>query len=90
MIVQAQRKAGRLCASQPAAHGLLTDSESGGRVAQGEAKLVVSESHLSSREGSEFGISVHVDRARRRWVECESTTSLPDPSGADNVLKHDT
>jgi hypothetical protein len=89
-IVKALRKARRAGASQPAANGLLTDAKSGGRVAQGEAELMVRESHLGSRERSQFGISVHVDRAGKRSVEYESTTSLPNPSGADNVLKHDT
>jgi hypothetical protein len=89
-IVKSLGKAGRNGTSEPAANGLLTDAKGGGRVAQREAELMVSESHLGSREGSQFGISVHVDRAGKRLVACESTTSLPDPSGADNVLKHDT
>jgi hypothetical protein len=90
LVRQTPRKAGCSGARQPAADGLLTNAKSDGGVTQGEAELVVSQSHLGAREGSKFGISVHVDRARRRWVEYESTTSLPDPSGVDNLLKHDT
>ena len=36
------------------------------------------------------GIGVHVVRAGRRRVERASTTSLPNPRRADNLLKHDT
>ena len=80
----------RFGASQPAADGLFADAVSRGGGAQGETKLLMTERHLSSRQWGEFGISVHVVRAGGRWVECASTTSLPDPFRADNVLKHDT
>ena len=89
MIVQARRKAGRFGAGEPAADGPFADAEGDGRVAQGEAELVVSPRHLGSRERGEFGISVHVVRAGWLEVECSSTTSLHDPCRADNVLKHD-
>jgi hypothetical protein len=51
---------------------------------------MVVERHLGSRQRGKSGISVHVARAVWRWVECSSTTSLPNASRADNVLKHDT
>jgi hypothetical protein len=89
-IVKSQRKTSGRSASQPAPNGLLTDAESSGRLPQREAELVMSQSHLGSRERSQFGISVHVVRAGSREVACSSTTSLPDLSRADNVLKHDT
>jgi hypothetical protein len=89
VIFEALRKAGCFGARQPAANGLFADPEGEGGVAQGEAKLVVTERHLCSRQRGEFGISVHVVRAVWRWVECSSTTSLPNASRADNVLKHD-
>jgi hypothetical protein len=89
-IFEALREAGCLGARQPAPDGLFADPEGEGRVAQGEAELVVTARHLCSRQRGEFGISVHVVRAVWRWVECSSTTSLPNASRADNVLKHDT
>jgi hypothetical protein len=45
---------------------------------------------FSSHERSECGISVHSVRVGWRWVWCASTTNLPEPSRADNLLKHDT
>jgi len=89
-IGQALGEAGRLGASQPAANGLFADAVGRGSGAQGEVELMMSERHLSSRQRSESGISVHVVRAGGRWVESSSTTSLPDPFRADNLLKHDT
>jgi len=88
-VVEAQGKALLFGASEPAADGLFANAESGCCGPQGEAELVVPESHLGSRQRGKFGISVHVVRAGRRWVECSSTTSLPDPFRADNLLKHD-
>jgi hypothetical protein len=46
-------------------------------------------SGLRDAAGSRTGVRVHVVRAGGRWVWCSSTTSLPDPRRADNVLKHD-
>ena len=89
-VVEAQGKALLFGASEPAADGLFANAESGCGGPQGEAEFVVPESHLGSRQRGEFGISVHVVRAGRRWVECSSTTSLPNPFRADNLLKHDT
>lgn len=88
-IFEAQREASCLGARQPAPDGLFANPEGEGRVAQGEAELMVIERHLGSRQRGKFGISVHVVRAVWRWVECSSTTSLPNASRADNVLKHD-
>jgi hypothetical protein len=70
VIFEALREAGCLGARQPAPDGLFANPEDEGRVAQGEAELVVIQRHLSSRQRGEFGISVHVFRAGRRWVEC--------------------
>ena len=69
MIVQALGKAGLLGAGEPSTNGLLADAKSDGSSAQGEAELRVLESHLGPGEWSQSGISVHVVRARKRWVE---------------------
>lgn len=90
VIFEAPREAGCLRARQPAPDSLFANPEDEGGVAQREAELLVIERHLGSRQRGEFGISVHVVRAVWRWVECSSTTSLPNASRADNVLKHDT
>jgi hypothetical protein len=68
-IEQASGKAALFGASEPAADGLFADTESHGSGAQGEAELRVLESHLGPSERSKSGISVHVDRAQKRWVE---------------------
>jgi hypothetical protein len=75
---------------EPAPHRLFADPKSSGSDATGETKSGESGDHLGSRQWGQSGISVHVVRAGRRWVECSSTTSLPNPFRADNVLKHDT
>jgi hypothetical protein len=49
MIFEALREAGCLGARQPAPDGLFADAEGEGRVAQGEAELVVTQRHLCSR-----------------------------------------
>ena len=77
-------------ASEPAADGLFADAEGGGGGAERGTRGGELCDHFCSRERGEGGISVHVVRAGGRWVECSSTTSLHDPSRADNVLKHDT
>src|SRR5450432_3788210 len=69
MIVQALGKAGLLGAGEPSTNGLLADAKSDGSSAQGEAELRVLESHLGPGERSKSGISVHVVRARKSWVE---------------------
>ena len=68
-IGQASGKAALFGASQPAADRLFADTESDGRGAQGKAELRMLESHLGPGERSKSGISVHVDRAQKRWVE---------------------
>ena len=90
VVVEAGWEALRFGASQPAADGLFADAEGKGGGAQREPELLMPESHLRSCERSQFGISVHDLRAGWRWVGCASTTSLPDPFRADNLLKHDT
>ena len=77
-------------AGEPAPHRLFADAKSRGGDATGEAKGGESGDHLCSRQWGQSGISVHVVRAGGRWVECSSTTSLPNPCRADNLLKHDT
>ena len=89
-VLEPLGKAGRFGASQPAADGLFTDAESGGGSAQGAAELGMFKSHLSSPQRGQSGMSVQVVRAGGRGAECSSTTSLPNPFRADNVLKHDT
>ena len=66
--MQALGEAG-LGASEPAPHGLLADAVSEGGGAQREAELQVLQSHLGSGERSQSGISVHVVRGQKRWVE---------------------
>ena len=68
-IDQASGKAAFFGASQPAADGLFADAESKSGGAQGEVELRVLESHLGSGERSQSGISVHVVRGQKRWVE---------------------
>ena len=55
---------------EPAPDRLLGDAESEGGGAQREVELGVLQSHLGSSERSQSGISVHVFRAGRCWVEC--------------------
>jgi hypothetical protein len=90
LVVEPLWKAGEFGACEPAADSLFADAEGGGGVAQRAAGSGVTQRHLGSRQGSERGISVHVVRAGGREVVCSSTTSLPDPFRADNLLKHDT
>ena len=90
MVGEPRREVLGLGAREPAADGLFADTVSDRGGAQGEAELMVGEGHLGSRQRGERGISVHIVRAGGRWVECSSTTSLPDPCRADNLLKHDT
>jgi hypothetical protein len=90
MILETLGKIGYLGASEPAADRLFADAVSGGGFAQRAPEADMLTSHLGSRERGEFGISVHVVRVGERVVECASTTSLPCPFRADNVLKHDT
>jgi len=77
-------------ACEPAPHGLFADAKSRGGDAAGEPEGGESGDHLGSRQRGQSGISVQVVRAGGRWVECASTTSLPNPCRADNLLKHDT
>jgi hypothetical protein len=69
MIVQALREPGLLSAGEPSTNRLLTDAESNGGGPQGEAELSVLKCHLGSGQRSKSGISVHVVRAQKRWVE---------------------
>ena len=69
-VWEAKRKALGFCASEPAADGFFADTERGGGSAERAMALDMSLHHLSSRQWSKFGISVHVDREGRRWVGC--------------------
>jgi hypothetical protein len=69
MIVQALREPGLLSAGEPAADRLVANAESDGGGAQGEAELRMLEGHLGSGKRSKSGISVHVVRVEKRWVE---------------------
>jgi len=68
-VRQAGGKAGFLGAFEPAADRLVANAKSDGGSAQGEAELRVLEGHLGSGERSKSGISVHVVRVEKRWVE---------------------
>ena len=87
-VVETLGEAGEFGAGKPAADGFFADAQGGGGVAQRAAGKRVTESHLGSRQRGQSGISVHVVRAEERGVECSSTTSLPNPFPADNLLKH--
>ena len=89
-ILQPVRRAGELGTDEPLADGFFADAESVGRGAEGSATGEVMVNQFGSRERGECGISVHSDRAGWLGVESASTTNLPDPRSADNVLKHDT
>lgn len=69
-VRQVGRKARFLGAFQPAPGGLFADGVSIGSGAQREGFGMKKSGHLSSRERSSCGISVHVVRAVWRWVEC--------------------
>ena len=89
-ILQARRKAGLPGPGEPAANGSLADGVSECDAAAGEFLRGQKKSNFGSHQRGQSGISVHVVRAGLREVEFSSTTSLPDLSRADNVLKHDT
>jgi len=89
-ILQPQRSAGELGTFEPLADGFFGDAESGGRGAERVASGEVMMNQFGSHERSECGISVHSVRAGWLGVASASTTNLPDPRSADNVLKHDT
>lgn len=89
-IFQTQRRAEELGTFEPFADGFFGDAKRGGCGAQGGAISVVMANHFSSHERSQCGISVHSVRAGWLGVESVTTTSLPNPRSADNVLKHDT
>ena len=89
-IIEAPREVGLLGAFEPFADGFFGDGEGGGASAEGAASGEEMSDHFGSHEWSECGISVHSDREGWLGVERASTTNLPDPRSADNVLKHDT
>ena len=75
---------------EPFADGFIGDAERGGRGAERGPASEVMMNQFGSHERGECGISVHSDRVGWLGVENASTTNLPDPQSADNVLKHDT
>jgi hypothetical protein len=89
-VFETRRKACIPGALQPAPDGPVTDRVGNCYGAAGELFGSQEESDFGSYERGQSGISVHVVRAGLREVEFSSTTSLPDLSRADNVLKHDT
>ena len=89
-VLQTLMGAGLLGTFEPLADGFIGDGERGGGGAQRGAAGVVVMNQFGSHERGECGISVHSIRAGWLGVESASTTSLPDPRSADNVLKHDT
>ncbi len=89
-IRQASGKAAFFGAPEPAAHGAIRDAVSKSSGAQRHGFGRKKSGHFGSHQRGESGISVHVVRAGLREVEFSSTTSLPDLSRADNVLKHHT
>jgi hypothetical protein len=89
-IFQTLRRAGELGTFEPLADGFFGDAESGGCGAQRVATGEVVANQFGSHERGECGISVHSVRVGWLGVARASTTNLPDPRSADNVLKHDT
>ena len=80
-------------ALEPLADGFFADAEGGRGGAQRAAGGAVREmivNQFGSHERGKCGISVHSVRAGWRAVERVSTTTLPEPFRADNLLKHDT
>ena len=90
VIVEARWEACGLGAFEPFADGFFGDAEGGGGSAERGAVSEMMLDQFSSHERSERGISVHSVRAGWLAVESVSTTNLPEPSRADNLLKHDT
>jgi len=84
------REPGFTGALKPPTDGSLTDVIRCGHGTKGKVLKKKMRNHFSSHLWSKSGISVHVVRAGFAEVEFSSTTSLPEPSRADNVLKHDT
>ena len=89
-VIKALWEARLLRAPEPSADSLFADLEGSGGGAKREALGGEVGDHFCSHERGEGGISVHVVRAVCLEVECSSTTTLPDPHRADNLLKHDT
>jgi len=89
-IIETPREVRLLGAFEPLADGFIGDGEGGGASAEGAATGEMMSDHFGSHERSECGISVHSVRVGWLGVESASTTNLPDPRSADNVLKHDT
>jgi len=79
-----------LGANEPFADGFIGDAESGGGGAHRGATGEVVVNQFGSHERGQCGISVHSVRVGWLAVESLTTRPLPEPSRADNVLKHDT
>jgi len=90
VILKLSRKAAFLRSLKPATHRPLADVIGCGNGAEGKIMKEKVRDHFGSHFWSKSGISVHVVRAGFLEVECSSTTSLPNLSRADNLLKHDT
>ena len=72
-------------------HVLVRHEQAAVHAADGYARATgeVVVNQFGSHERSECGISVHSVRVGWLGVASASTTNLPDPRSADNVLKHD-
>lgn len=88
-VLKMGREAILLCPLKPPAHRSFTDMIGGGDNSEGKVLRGKKGDHFSSHPGGESGMSVHGVRAGFWAVACLSTTSLPEPFRADNVLKHD-
>jgi hypothetical protein len=88
-IVKPQREILGFGPQKPGAHGLFAHPINGSRGSQRAAQLPVFPGHLGSHQRGQSSISVHVVPRGRRAVACSSTTSLPNHTPADNLLKHD-
>jgi hypothetical protein len=89
-VLKLERKTGFAGAGEPATNRSFADVIGRCDRAQGEVGRGEMSDHFGSHLWSESGISVHVVRGVWRLVWYSSTTSLPDPCRADNLLKHDT
>jgi hypothetical protein len=89
-ILQARREARDFGAPEPFADGFIGDAEGASGGAQRGARSQMMLDQFGSCERGECGISVHSVREGWPAVESVTTTPRPEPSRADNLLKHDT
>lgn len=88
-ILELGRDAGLARAPWPTAGRSFANVVRRSNGAQGEVVGSKMSDHFCSHQRHESGTSVHVVRARRRWIWFSTTTFLDNFFRAHNVLKHD-